>query len=325
MAETQLHSPQRSAIRTSDREEVQGFLSAAYDTAVQVEFGDHAPPDGLSYSHSRTAVGLFATEIIDQQGVVRASAAHLEPAVVYLPQRGRVECHLHSCNAGAGPGDVLLAQCTDGLLRTHQIDSTSRAVVLHQTLLIEAAAAESLSFIRFTGHRPISAAAAQAFRYATEFVCDTVLSDDDKATPLVLAAAGRLLASAALAAFPSTVVQVNGNDDLSRHASPLTLRRAIDFIDENAHNDIGVSDIAATVYLTPRTVQYMFRRYLDLTPTEYLRKVRLERAQRDLIEMDRASTTVAATAARWGFAHTGRFAVQYRQMFGESPHETLRH
>jgi transcriptional regulator GlxA family with amidase domain len=29
-------------------------------------------------------------------------------------------------------------------------------------------------------------------------------------------------------------------------------------------------------------------------------------------------------AGRWGFVHLGRFASQYRQLFGETPSETLR-
>jgi hypothetical protein len=32
---------------------------------------------------------------------------------------------------------------------------------------------------------------------------------------------------------------------------------------------------------------------------------------------------VTGIAARWGFAHTGRFAVLYRPMYGQSPHHTL--
>ncbi|WP_156763149.1 AraC family transcriptional regulator, partial [Mycobacterium sp. E787] len=33
---------------------------------------------------------------------------------------------------------------------------------------------------------------------------------------------------------------------------------------------------------------------------------------------------VTQIAARWGFAHTGRFAVLYRQTYGQSPHATLK-
>jgi AraC-like DNA-binding protein len=36
-----------------------------------------------------------------------------------------------------------------------------------------------------------------------------------------------------------------------------------------------------------------------------------------------ANTTVSEIAQRSGFAHTGRFAVLYRQTYGQSPHATL--
>ncbi|MET0897432.1 MAG: helix-turn-helix transcriptional regulator [Mycobacterium sp.] len=320
----QLHQPTQSEIRTSDRLVVEEFLSTAYNTAVRVDFEtDDQPADDARYAHSRTAVGLFASENIDQRGTIHTSAESLEPAVIFLPRRGRVECHTEVGSAVAGPGEMLLTQSTNGLLHTRMVDVHSTSLVLAQSLLVEAATANTLSAIRFTGHRPINAATARTLRHAAQFVTETILADPERATPLVLGGAARLLASAALAAFPNTEIQAEGPPD-SRDVSPESLRRAIDFIEANAHNDIGIADIAATVYLTPRAVQLMFRRYLDMTPTEHLRRVRLKRARADLIVADRAVTTVAATAAHWGFAHTGRFAVLYRQTFGESPHVTLR-
>src|ERR1700754_1147057 len=59
---------------------------------------------------------------------------------------------------------------------------------------------------------------------------------------------------------------------------PQTLRRAIAFIHDNAHRDIALTDIAAAIGVTPRSVQYTFRRHLGSTPLEYLRWVRLNRA-----------------------------------------------
>jgi len=38
----------------------------------------------------------------------------------------------------------------------------------------------------------------------------------------------------------------------------------------------------------------------------------------------RAGDTVAAIAARWGFAHPGRFAAAYQQQYGTTPATTLR-
>lgn len=107
-------------------------------------------------------------------------------------------------------------------------------------------------------------------------------------------------------------------------SSPVLLRRAISYIEANAGNDVALADIAEAVHVTPRAVQYMFRRHLGTTPLQYLRRLRLDHVHRDLLVATQPDQTVTQVAARWGFTHTGRFAVLYRQTFGRSPHETLR-
>ncbi|MEW2386763.1 helix-turn-helix domain-containing protein [Streptomyces venezuelae] len=107
-------------------------------------------------------------------------------------------------------------------------------------------------------------------------------------------------------------------------AHPATLRRAIAFIEANAASDIGIADIAAAAGVTTRAVQLVFRRHLDATPLQYLRRIRLDRAHRDLLLADPAAQSVTAVAYRWGFSHPGRFAADYRTAYGESPSHTLR-
>ena len=106
-------------------------------------------------------------------------------------------------------------------------------------------------------------------------------------------------------------------------AQPQTLRRAIAFIHDNAHRDIALTDIAAVIGVTPRSVQYTFRRHLG-TPLEYLRRVRLDRAHRDLQAADPAVETVMEIAGRWRFGHPGRFSMAYKEAFGTPPSLTLR-
>ncbi|MGV0643516.1 helix-turn-helix transcriptional regulator [Mycolicibacterium sp. XJ2546] len=113
--------------------------------------------------------------------------------------------------------------------------------------------------------------------------------------------------------------RVNGSSTQSA-----LLRRAISFIHENADHDITLNDIAAAVNVTPRSVQYTFRRHMDTTPLEYLRRVRLCRAHRELRNADPSVDTVMAIAGRWGFAHAGRFSSLYKQTFGQPPSRTLR-
>ena len=56
----------------------------------------------------------------------------------------------------------------------------------------------------------------------------------------------------------------------------------------------------------------------------YLRRLRLQRVHAELAANSPESVTVTMVAGRWGFVHLGRFASQYRQLFGETPSETLR-
>ncbi|GAB2603663.1 hypothetical protein GCM10009696_06460 [Kocuria himachalensis] len=56
----------------------------------------------------------------------------------------------------------------------------------------------------------------------------------------------------------------------------------------------------------------------------HLRAARPDAARADLMTADPTRTTVAAMAARWGFANPGRFAAAYQQAYGETPAATLR-
>jgi transcriptional regulator GlxA family with amidase domain len=58
--------------------------------------------------------------------------------------------------------------------------------------------------------------------------------------------------------------------------------------------------------------------------SSYLRRARLAGAHADLLAADPTTgDTVAAIAARWGFAQPGRFARHYRSVYGVLPSTTL--
>jgi transcriptional regulator GlxA family with amidase domain len=154
-----------------------------------------------------------------------------------------------------------------------------------------------------------------------DYVTNSVLADDANAGSLVIGLARKLLAVVFVSTF-GEAVRVRIPDD-PIDARPALLVLAIEFIDSNAINDIALADVAEAIHVTPRAVQYLFRRHTEMTPLQYLRGVRLNGARRDLLSGTRADDTVTAIAARWRFMHSGRFAVLYRNTFGESPHATL--
>lgn len=123
------------------------------------------------------------------------------------------------------------------------------------------------------------------------------------------------------------VVAVGAGADPSRAgtaATAPTVRRAADLLEQRASEPVTVSDLAAQVGASVRTLQSGFRRDLGTTPMEYLRRVRLDRAHADLLEGDPTLVTVGEIARRWGFEHLGRFATQHRDRFGVTPSQTLR-
>jgi AraC-like DNA-binding protein len=110
---------------------------------------------------------------------------------------------------------------------------------------------------------------------------------------------------------------------LAHVAEPKFVRRAEDFIQAHAGEDLTLAEIAAIAAVSPRTLARGFRRYKHCSPMAYLRSVRLERCHRELRDTPPGDASVLAIAARWGFSNPGRFARLYRERFGEFPAQTL--
>jgi AraC family transcriptional regulator, ethanolamine operon transcriptional activator len=109
-----------------------------------------------------------------------------------------------------------------------------------------------------------------------------------------------------------------GADDVGRRR---VARRAEALIRERLGEPRVLSQIAAELNTTLRSLQTGFREVYGMTPHAYRTSLRMSSARADL---RRGSGTVSEVAVRWGFLHLGRFSVDYKRMFGESPSVTLR-
>ncbi|WP_232663864.1 AraC family transcriptional regulator [Pseudonocardia sp. TRM90224] len=115
----------------------------------------------------------------------------------------------------------------------------------------------------------------------------------------------------------------------ARHLTAPTstsLRRALAFCEEHAHEPISVADMAAAAGLGVRQLQRGFQAELGVGPMAHLSRVRLDHAHQDLraVGQGRATGTVTEIAYRWGFYHLSRFAERYRRTYGCTPSQTLR-
>lgn len=176
--------------------------------------------------------------------------------------------------------------------------------------------------LRLLDHRPMDEAAAGRLRAALRHLDESVLSDPVAlGSPLVLSAVEQYVAAQVLAAFPTNALAERASD--SRDAHPAALRRALQYIDDHAGDDLTPTGIAAAVHVSVRSLQLAFRRHLESTPMGHVRQVRLDGAHADLVAGG-PDAAVAEIAARWGFRHQGHFGQAYRVRYGETPGTTLR-
>ncbi len=319
---TELHRPERSRVEVAGPVQMRQFLEAAYGVKLRLKAQPAAP-----MTHVRTDVGLFAIEEVHLPGELEAAPDPINKVAVVWATAGKVKGHSGKLSSEATPGEITLTTQPD--LQYSVLAQDLRVVSLLMDPALVAGVGMGIPSnqapppIRFRSFQPVDAPAGRLWKDTVSYVKNSVLANDTIATPLVLGQASRLLAAITLSTFPNTATVDPTPYDYTDH-KPVLLARAIEFIDANAANDISLADIAEAVHVTPRAVQYMFRRHLETTPLQYLRRVRLHHAQQDLLGADRMQETVTAIAARWGFVHTGRFAVLYRQTYGQSPHTTLR-
>ncbi|MET0605007.1 MAG: helix-turn-helix transcriptional regulator [Beijerinckiaceae bacterium] len=122
-----------------------------------------------------------------------------------------------------------------------------------------------------------------------------------------------------LLGVPSNVTGLLGRaEDI---VAPKYIRRAVDFMRASLQADVVLEDIAQASGCSPRNLQLTFRRLVGSTPMRHLRTLRLEEARRRL---GTQSASLASIATSLGYTNLGRFARDYRIMFGEAPSRSLR-
>ena len=110
---------------------------------------------------------------------------------------------------------------------------------------------------------------------------------------------------------------------LDKTVAPRGVRRAIDYMQSHLHAPVTLADIIAASGVAGRTLLKHFKDWRGVSPMRYLRNVRLAHARQALLRASH-DENVTEIAMSLGFTHMGRFSLEYRRQFGESPSETLK-
>jgi len=209
---------------------------------------------------------------------------------------------------------------TDRPTRMGYVDFDQRCVHLSKESVRRAAAARGVAAPGVLARRDVPADPAGLERWWKTLSLITGVVGAPGTSAVLRAEAVRMTAEAFLDLFPSVSTGLPPELLLPRNAH---LRAAVEHVHEYAHLPIGSDDLAAAAGIGVRALQQAFLRHLGLTPTAYLRQVRLERVRDALLVAEPSTTMVADVARAWGFAHLGRFAASYVQHLGEYPRQTL--
>ena len=88
--------------------------------------------------------------------------------------------------------------------------------------------------------------------------------------------------------------------------------------------NVRINEICAALDVSDRLLRSVCAAHLGMSPTGYDRLRRMSLVRRILGRGDRDAASISEVARRHGFSDPGRFAVDYRALFGELPSATLR-
>lgn len=118
----------------------------------------------------------------------------------------------------------------------------------------------------------------------------------------------------------------NYSEDLSSHSlslAPACVKRAQNYMKEHIGSAITMNDLVKATGINERSLFEHFKKFKKMTPMTYLRMLRLENVRNELIACQ-GKSSVTEIATKWGFSQLGRFSTIYKNIYGESPSETLK-
>jgi AraC-like DNA-binding protein len=144
--------------------------------------------------------------------------------------------------------------------------------------------------------------------------------------PAVIAnpGAARGLEQALIGAMVGCIGAGEAHEDrtaLRQHA--IIMRRFHRVVEEHLDEPLYIPELCTEIGVSERTLRVCCQEQLGVSPKRFLLLRRMHLARRDLRESASKGTTVTEIATRYGFWQLGRFAGEYRALFGELPSAML--
>ena len=167
----------------------------------------------------------------------------------------------------------------------------------------------------------------EARKQVMQGICSEILSQPRQSEQYSLAAPLRQsLSDETLSAlFPLfSAAEPLSADRSSGHQRQRLVDRADAYVRSNSDRLVTVSELCTALNTSRRALQIGFQDVLGVSPHAYIRAVSLNGVRSQLNNPDSPYASVQDAAAAYGFWHMSQFALDYRQLFGERPSETIK-
>lgn len=242
---------------------------------------------------------------------------------IHIPFRGSSQVVNDAGDAACGRDYAVISSPSGHLTRSEQgseritVSLTKSAVVEQLTSLLGDTPIRPLEF-----SPTIDLTSAESGRFGRHVRLLIAELDEDPAfgrNPLVLGMYQQLIITGLLLSQSNTYTDALSRQE--RNVAPRDVKRVLDYMHSRLDAPLTLADLVAASGVPGRTLLKHFKDHRGTTPMRYLRDARLGRVREALLRAE-AGESVTEIAMTWGFQHLGRFAIEYRRHFGESPSET---
>ena len=115
----------------------------------------------------------------------------------------------------------------------------------------------------------------------------------------------------------------DAKDRAAQRRHEAILHRFRTALEETPDQALYIPELCKVIGVSGRTLRVCCQEQLGMSPKRYLLLRRMHLARRALRDSASDITTVTEIATRYGFWHFGRFAGEYKLLFGEAPSATL--
>jgi AraC-like DNA-binding protein len=311
--------------RTEHRTEHAGACISEADEVYSAAYGGtlstSAEETPFSYRYATVGNARVSLRTSELSGRIRGEIPHLTDYVVGWFRTGSGSLHLRD-HERAGTVEAPFLLPSERHFRLDFLSHRQHLIHLGPAFL-EDIATETHGgpprHVSFDHRAPANPWTLSAWRDAVSVMTHAIVRAS--VTPLMRFAAEVSLARVLLRLFPWRAWAVPPELRVPQGAR---VREALDFLHHHAHEPITPADAARAAGMHTRSLQLATSRHLGMTPSAYLREIRMQRVHDELRSAVPRSVTVRDVARRWAFGNLGRFAAEYAHRFDEKPNETLR-